>query len=467
MNNKHLFALILTLALGALALSCADSESRMPVGGATAIIKLGHSDAIAKAISPGAPLEGKEAATLPAAIDRVQVRVSGADIGTIEKNVPYSDTISIDVPPGAVRRFEVTAFVSPTDPSAASTFKGISTANVPAGATVAVPVMMILDETKFVLPDYINQRVVQFNTLADADTTWLTGSSGSFSISNFNPLDVDFDARGRIFILNNDPSTTPADNIYRCENINSPAIPVLNPADYDGPPMNITAMAVDKRRNLLYFTDDSYGIVLYQADLGALPVTTSVQLYNPLVEGVRCFNSITAMDVGDDGMLSIIGTNGNDEPVLVKYNPLVVEHMGEVTRYGAPVGTPFNFTSLNITPRDVQVRDQDVSVLTNPGDSGAFALVQFQTMPSGFILGQHFGSLAFGALPQPGIFYGPQKFAIRRENLMVVIDEGSYYSGWNHGVDRLVLTDFDIAKPWTTFGKTGTGIGQFNFYAYC
>lgn len=468
MNNKHLCALILALALGALAISCADSESRMPLGGATAIIKLGHSDAVDKALAPGAPLAASE--TLPpfALFDRVMVTVSGPDIGTIQKNFPYSDTISMDVPAGAVRRFEVTVFVAPFDPdnfltwTAASTFKGTSTANVPAGATVSVPVMMILDETKFVIPDYLNNRIVQFSTIPTALATWVPATST-------NPVDIDFDARGRIYVLNKSVLSG-YDMIYRSETIMTTGTQVLDQAYF--PNLTIRAFTIDRRRNILYLANYDFGIDIISVDLSqSLPAmemtflnTVDPSTYNPY------FSDITAMDVGNDGMLTIIGNDYNANQIMMRYNPFMSELVcseGCHKIYGFPVGAPFDFSSLYITPKDVQVRGQDVCVLTQ-SDMPGFVLLQFQATPAGFVLGTHFGTIpSIMGPPEKNFFYGPQQFAIRRENLLVVIDEGSYYDMWNHGVDRLVLTDFDIARPWTTFGRTGSGDGQFNFYAYC
>ena len=464
MNHKHATTLILALALGGLILSCADSESRMPLSTSTAVIQLAHPD------SPLASRAGgKAAATVPATFSSVQVVVSGADIGTIQQTFPYADTITMDVPAGVVRHFQVTAFVAPYNAddymtwSAAATFKGEATANVPSGATVSVPVYMIMDESRFVIPDYSNNRIVQFETIQTAADTWLTSQDVSnYSISTFNPVDLKFDARGRIYILARYFNGS-YDNICRVDNIMAAGYTtILDPAYFTN--ISINAMAIDKSRNLLYFAD-SYG-TLRQADLGTLPVTGTHNMLNPYyipATETQLFSNIIAMDVDTDGMLYIIAYDSSGNPLLIKYNPLIVQHYGESTRYGDLVGAPFNFATLGATPLDVQLHGGAVAVLTNSVDG--FALIQFQDTPAGFIPGQYFGTVSVGTPPQDYNFYGPDRFAVRRENMLVIIDEGQDNNYMT--IDRLVLTEFGVSEPWDTFGTTGSGVDQFRFYSYC
>jgi hypothetical protein len=465
MNYKHVTTLIIALALGALALSCADSESRMPLGSSTAIIKLGHPDLSRKSIKPGEPLAASEVLPPPATFNRILVSVSGPDIGTIQKNFPYSDTISIDVPAGTLRRFEVTAFVAPyyADDlgtwSAASTFKGIATANVPSGATVSVPVLMIMDESRFVIPDYMNGRIVWFDSVPTAVPSW------QYAFVT-NPQQIDFDARGRIYVLAKS-AVGGYDMIYRSDIITSTQTQVLNESYFYQ--LNVRAFTIDRRRNILYLAQYNYGIDIISVDLGqTLPAMSSVFLNTQDLETYTpYFSDITALDVGNDGVLTIIGNDYYANQIMMRYNPFASKTVcmeGCTTVYGFPVGEAYDFNTLGIslTLQDVRVREQDVCVLTNPNDNNGFVLMQFQATPAGFILGPHFGDLSYSPMPGIGLFFGPQKFATRRDDTLVIIDEG-----WDgSSADRLVLTDFDVSKPWATFGSTGSGTGTFQFFNY-
>ncbi len=152
MNRTIRIALIPIVLIGLIiTFSCSDTEHRIPIGSARVVInmglppetpdaELGLIERIRRLFVPDAIAQ-----SAPAAFSSILVRVTGADIGAIEESFgPYS-TISMNVPAGALRVFEVTAIVAPGDPSAAASFKGTASANCPAGQTVNVPVVMGLE----------------------------------------------------------------------------------------------------------------------------------------------------------------------------------------------------------------------------------------------------------------------------------------------------------------------------------
>jgi len=127
--------------------------------------------------------------------------VTGPDIAPIEKSFA-SSSISFDVPSGAIRQFDVTAHVAPGDPSAAASFHGTAVANLPAGTTVSVPVVMLLKETKIVIPDgglsFYLGGLIMMDSMDPA--SWIYKQAADYAgLANLEPVDIDFDARGRIY----------------------------------------------------------------------------------------------------------------------------------------------------------------------------------------------------------------------------------------------------------------------------
>lgn len=467
MKHKMILTMICILAVGFSALSCSNSESRYPFAAtSTAIINLAHADAPDQALSVDIPKRYASSGTAPAQFDSVKVRITGSDIGTIEKNVPYSDTITMDVPGGAIRNFEVTAYVTPSDPCAALSFQGSTSVYMPAATSVAVPVLMLMKETKIVVPDNVNNRIVQFNKLSNASDTWISSTNyGNFGLSSaFYPTAVDFDSKGRILIINNPGSSN---NIFRVDNIMSSTRVNCLSTDEINP---IVSMAVDRKRGLLYYATNNDGsCAINRVDLSLIPVESPVTLINPIVniENPAPFYSITALDVADDGTLFIVGTDAYYYmPVLIKYNPL--------EGIGVLVGLPYlPSDSPWFNPIDVMARGNDAIVLNNAADypSGGWVLLKFSFDAAGFTLGSHFGDIQIDNVPDaPSYFYGPQKFAIRREDVLVIIDEYEFFGSPYRVVDRLVFTDFDLSYSWSAYGVNGynhgSDPGSFRFYQY-
>lgn len=257
---KHLTHRCISAALLLLAVfifSCSDSESRVPCSLQTAkvIINIGLP---ADSASSGDSIIDRMlrffardavAMSAPASFDNILVRVTGPDIGPIEKNFSPYTSISFDVSAGNLRRFEVIATVAAGDPSAAASFQGTTSANCPAGATVSVPVVMGLYETKIVFPDYGYYQVGILNSINDSPSA-ITRITLSRPSMQFYPWDIDFDSRGRIYITNTAGSTDPS--LFRMNNINSN----FN----DGTCLDFTTLAgyplygiaIDRKRDIIY-----------------------------------------------------------------------------------------------------------------------------------------------------------------------------------------------------------------------
>ncbi len=183
----------------ALFFSCSDSEPRTGLLGqtSTVIINLGMPSDQASDSSIFEKMRhffvrDAIAQTAPAFFSSIKVRVTAADFGIIEKEFNPYGTISLNVPSGTRRNFEVITYVAPGDPSAAASFRGTVMADCPAGETVIVPISMSLNETKIITPDNFNSRIVVKNSM----------HSGWNVITTFQqPMDIDYDSRGRMYIV--------------------------------------------------------------------------------------------------------------------------------------------------------------------------------------------------------------------------------------------------------------------------
>ncbi len=437
------------IAATALAFSCSDSERRMGLLGqtSTVVINLGlPADDTASdrfLVDRLRRLFARDAIaqTAPAAFSTIRVRVTAADIGVIEKEFNPYGTITLTVPAGSLRQFEVTAYVAAGDPSAATSFRGTAYANLPAGQTVTVPVAMGLNETKIVVPDWGNQCVVFIDNFTTPNWTKRTVVEWTAVSSPFRPYDVDFDNRGRIYIANN---TT--QGVIRVDDINGVNI-IASSAGIFGGHGNIVTIAVDRVNQLAYFATT---IALYRSNLDGSS-TISRSLSSTPISPSSHF--IRGIDVDAEGMLYIVA-----EPMsagtsyIVKYNPATESQIG--SSYSTSLANPW----------DVIVRGSNIYVANYGQYSAGYHILQFTFTNNTFNLTAHNGSrstLTTGT----GYFYGASRFLAIRNDLFFIADS-------NHGataIDYDKLAAFrDMAfTGWSTFGSYGSSINQFKLYSQC
>ncbi|MBN2161100.1 MAG: hypothetical protein JW807_17065 [Spirochaetes bacterium] len=320
-RTLHFFILAcMVLALG---LSCSDSESRVPAYLKTAkvIINLGlpeaHATASQSIIDRVLRFFARDAVaqTAPASFSSIFVRVTGPDMGPIEKTFSPGASISFEVPAGAVRQFEVIAYVAPGDPSAAVSFRGTGAASLPAGSTVSIIVAMSLYETKLVIPEYYNNRLYIIDSLVDtipvtiyANTLAEKNSpefSSWYTFMDIQPYDIDYDSLGRIY-MSNDPDVEYA-CIMRMNTVNGDGVVPIVELSGMG---QIYGIAIDRKRNLLYYGTDSNGI--WSVDLS---LKTERQLPLPIAySGLSMIRGIAIDEEGN--CLYLTGSYGGFYGVL-------------------------------------------------------------------------------------------------------------------------------------------------------
>ncbi len=187
------------------------------------------------------------------------------------------------------------------------------------------------------------------------------------------------------------------------------------------------AIAVDRANQYLYYAN---GTALSRVVIEPLGSPTALT-------GTGSTN-ITGLAVGPDGSLYLTSYGYGSGGSLIKFDPVGQK---PITSY-----TPGS----NWDPYDVSVRGGYVYT-THALSSGVKKVARSD-------LNLNFIDEFTGPASDP--FYGPRRFVAILSRKLTVIDEGFM------GVDSNRLASFsDMAGgDWTTYGSTGSGTDQFNFF---
>ncbi len=459
---KKYFIVIFTILLVSSILSCSDSERRLPYVSQYATVKIKMTlpdeaassqvsiiDRILRLISRDAIAQ-----TAPATFSSIRVVVTASDMTTIDRTFTPTETITLTVPGGLLRRFEVTAYVDPSDPSAAQSFRGVTILPLTPGETINLPVIMNLHETKIVIPDpgpdvSANNRLIQINSMSDAATTWKTLTvSGITGLSGYiRPWDVDFDSRGRIYVANNyGGASTGANCVFRIDNINGGTAYLYPEASARTSTLNdygITSVAVDKLNNYVYY---SFRIVSTQY-LWRSSINDNTSHENLLLNvGVETINNIRGMGIDSVGILYIVGQELGGGNRVFQYNPVTQTVMKS---FG-------NGISYLISAEDVIVKPPYIYIANTQGTDN-YKIIQLD-LNLHFIAG--YGSSSISST-DPGYFYGPRRFLAIRNDSLIIIDEDLMYNNF------LISINDIIGTGWYRYGAYGSGDGQFRFFYGC
>ncbi len=342
--------------------------------------------------------------------------------------VNYDSTtgmIRIDNLPGGVSyTFTVTA----NTPSA--TLRGQATQEILSGVENAVSITVSLTAVKLIIPDYSNNRIVQFDDMTTG-TGWKETQLGLGSA--FLPNDIDFDSKGRIYIVNNIPSG--AAKILRINSIASTTYETIVP-DTGVTSEAVTAIAVDRDNNLIYFADS---FQLYRCDLNGGSVKSDYTMVATSMSSMP-IEFIRGLAINENNILFIAWGSG----YFTSYDP----NQGTT---GAELNTLYYSASTNEEAWDM--------VCVSSYIYGAFF-----DIPGGSYIIYRFSLNAGNQLVQDGTpystsLYGPHRFISTLATDIIFIDENSFS-------DRLVSIEDISGAGRIDFGATGSGEGQFNFWSY-
>ncbi len=374
----------------------------------------------------------------PATFNTITISVTGPGMAPINANYRAGSLITVLVPAGTSRVFDITAVVAPADPSAARSFRGTAVANLTAGETVPLPVEMNLNEVRLVLPDHENGRIIQMADIFGADYVVRYSSDIGLGVNfTFRPYDIDFDNAGRIYIANY--FFGPAEDVViKLENINDTTPLVID----SGVNQQVRSLAVDRKNSVLYFATDT---ILRKSGLDGTDIQTL-----DISSGVEPITSITGVDVDAEGMLFITGETGAGIPIprLFKYDP-VNEEVVASTGESLPTETE---------PWDVTVNGSVIYVANFLGNDGE--LITSYNLSLAFLAG--YGEYATATDTNKGMFYGPRRFVATLNRKLTIIDDSDFGD-----FDKLISMDNIAGTGWQTFPE-GNDSGQeyFQFYYY-
>ena len=360
----------------------------------------------------------------------ITITVAGEGMETYEGSLTLSSNEGVvQLLPGTARSFEVLATVAAADPLAAREFQASGVADVTVDGQV-VELTFAMTRAAVLVPDRYNRRLVQVDDTSGSG--WAEVSDTELGLVDaFFPIDADIDALGRIYVASYGFDNTygfaqwDMGGIVQLDSIEDSTAVVIE-AD-----QGITALAVDRPRNLLYYIRNASDYwILYVQDLSDLQAAPTELEY---VE----FDTF-GLAVDGDGFVYVTD-NTNDQ--VIKLDPTATAGNRVVDTYS--VVTPYMIW-------DVAVFGGYLYVMCNDPVITRIEMASGQTASLG---GDY---PATPADPQPGEFYGPRKFLSLAGDRFIVKDEDQFA---NYG--RIVGFDDILGNGWEVYGEDGGGTGQF------
>jgi hypothetical protein len=438
MKIKYFFTLLLSvLIFSSLTLSCNSGG----VSKVTIHINLGLNNQNASN-APGSSIIDRalrffakdvEAQTAPTNLNKITLYVTGSNMDTISFNYtpPLPSTITVEVPAGDSRMFELLAYT----PSA--TLRGFATRNLSSGATVTIPIQMKIYETKLIIPDWYNSRIIQIDNMSGIG--WITRSAITGLNQQVRPYDIDFDNSGKIYLANNRGGSAMGDNcVISIDDFNSnniyfyPSISVRSAAPfYD---YGVVSIAVDRINNFIYYALSPFGSsYLFRAVIGDNSTHTGLAILG--------ITAIRGLAVDENGILYIAGESGSSIPTVFRYNPTDQLVTGT---YQANLLMPWDVLVKN---NYLYISDYDK---VNPYDSSKILQLSLNL---NYI--NQFGTAGSST------FYGPHRFLAILNNRFYLIDENEDTTS---ETERIIAFD-NFNSSINSFDPSIVGQSPFSFYS--
>lgn len=378
-------------------------------------------------------------------IDSYTLTITGPGMSAITETYP-ADTasIEIEVPSGDNREFSLLVNMNPDSSSAVLSWIGEAEADLPAEEVVPVTLDMGINETKIILPDFRNQRLVIINNINGDNMQTVIGNaawgSGVWAGFGFQPYDVGIDRLGRIYIANYGSSMT--GRVIRMDDFDA-----TNFTEFTDQTIPILCLAIDNTNNYLYYSTSS---TLYRVNLADNTESTRT------TTGIQSFRG---MSVDSNGTLYIAAQNSFGTPTIFKYYP------------DTQTIDPTTYTNGNFqVPWDTLVKEDEngnylyVANCRNVASPVDLAIVRLNldfTSPVEYGINE---SLASNT--NKGVFYSPRRFVAVLNRKITIIDDNEYESAPTN-FDKLISMDNIAGDNWETYPVSGGGQGLFRFYSTC
>jgi len=379
-------------------------------------------------------------------VDSVTLKVSGPDMEPVE--VSYQvvpSVINLTIPEGNDRAFELIVGLSPAFTALPTTtytsFKGTATADINNNGAV-VTLNMGIGSTKIIVPDpewnpgaSPMPRILQFDDIDDtsSETLDLISLNLQFvanslpTLGTFNPYDIDFDNQGRIYIANNDPSTS--SGIIRIDNILG-TNPFFIATNYD-----THGISIDRDNKIIYYFEGS---------------------------------SIESCDL-DGNFLEVIYAGESPESFTFNDGFLYITETGDIIKHNISTGENINITIPQlINPKDILVKGNKLYIANMEGADG-YQILELSTSDLSFIAGygNYVGDINSSDLTK-GNFYSPHHFAAQLNDELIILDDYNDPSWGGLNFDKIIQMDNIQGDNWKTLPATGasdqTGQDLFRFF---
>jgi hypothetical protein len=367
--------------------------------------------------------------TAPTSITSLVLNITGDGMDGIHQlysTIPT--TITVEVPAGKSRFFEILAY------TASVTFRGATTLNLSGEETIDLPIAMNLYKTKIIVPDYGNQRIVQIDDMSG--TNWTTKTSFTGFTGNFVPYDIDFDNLGRIYIVNWGYSTGDG-RIIRIDDITSNSCSAIAT---QGSNTTKQAIAIDRENNILYYSDSSMPY-LYKYNINTDSEDSYLTVDSP--EGY-----INGLALGNDGYMYI--TCGSDYKYIIKYKISTASIERYITNN---ISDTANYVSWLNNPFDITVKSGYVYI----ADRYNKQVIQLNTN----LVYQR--SLSFSS-DETYTFFGPHRFVAILNKKFYVTDDDEYTQARISAFDDIEGNNFEV---YGVDGSSTAGAGYFKFWCSC
>ena len=368
----------------------------------------------------------------PANPTSIELIVSAPDMETMSRTIDSGESsISLEVPAGAAREFSLTAS------NVSVTTSGSTVADLPAGAAVEISIPLHLRETRIVVPDAFNNRIVQIDDMTGTGWNTLLYSDIGLADWEFEPAEVDFDNSGRLYAA----LTGELQGVIVLDSIDASSYEMFVPGSVTEGTVDYytkQVIAVDRNRDLLYIPAeaDTDGNLVYELFVLAFSTDGGAGLQSAYDlssdTGTLTLSDIFAMGVDSSGHLYLIGSP--DGSVIYKLD------LSQPA--GSRVVDSVSFSDFN--PADMMVKDDKLYV------GGTYSVVAGGPIRRYDLDLNQEGSDITGKADATDPFFGVAAFLQHPGGGFLVADTDGE-------VSRLVAFDDFTTSGWSTFAPEDIG----------
>lgn len=354
-------------------------------------------------------------------VTEVNVRVTGPGYQQNVTVTPSESRLEFFIPPGDDVKFEVEAANQDSATSHVYSWGMTRYADLAEGEETELDFMMGPKDTKILVPDFINGRLVQIDELG-----------GVYQLSSAlipAPEDIAIDNQGKILIANS--ATTNASEVLRMNAIDT-STPEQSTATEFG--NGLYAIAFDSLNSYLYYVHSSNS--LGRLKIGPTTIG-SPEVFDPVpAAGDGIINSAIEVDHQGNVYYMVLSS----PPAIYKY---------DTTKN--TLRTTYSDADFGFGPFDILIKNNHVYVLSGGGTDGK--VIVKLTKNLNFV--DSFGRI--GVNNTPGVFLGPTRF-------LATTKEGIYVTDDTPDINRIVKFDDVDGSGWEYYQPQIDGVDLLSLF---